>query len=267
MYVNLLFAKTNRNVDSPCFRTFSAKSKTFPPLYIWGQVLCVTVVFAPSTSWYTYLCFFEIPKYPTIILSGMGELVLHHIAPLGRWFPLLPILCMQKREGTFAPRESNQSPDSVLDMFGWHNSIEQWSKLVYGKDGAMVLTVKSISKENGSLWNDLYKVLANAQLMAFLLDLVKFTSIKHDFCCYPITVHCLSYHSLLHYASPKCTTFGWQAPNTLSYTTNMSMYCILYEKMYQYAVYYCHTFYILTPSHPEHPSSAPWASLTPVTGS
>lgn len=110
MYVNLLFAKTNRNVDSPCFRTFSAKSKTFP-LYISEVRFYVSRLSLPRKHHGTPIYVFS--KYPTIILSGMGERVRHHIAPLGRRFPLLPILCMQKREGTFAPRQSNQSPDSV----------------------------------------------------------------------------------------------------------------------------------------------------------
>lgn len=96
----------------------------------------------------------------------------------------------------------------------------------------------------------IYKVLANAQLMAFLLDLVKFTSTKQDFCCYPITVHRLSYHSLLHYASPKCTTFGWQAPNTLSYTTTFKIQICLCTTFYRKNVpVRSHTFYILTPSY------------------
>lgn len=110
-----------------------------------------------------------------------------------------------------------------------------------------------------SLWDDLYnEVLASLSSMTFAF--------------FPITGRCLSYRSVLNYASHKISRFGWQAPNTLCvaklyYHIKNTYTYVLYIAFNkctgtQYIIVIHSTFYILTPSYTY--IEDPWRALSRI---
>ena len=186
----------------------------------------------------------------------MGERVLHHIAPLGPLIRPAPYT-MHAEEGRYIRPDNLIKVPIVFGYVGWENSIGLWSKLVWeGWCHGSYSIVESICKKNDSLWayEMIYIMRSWHPYQAWLL----FFS-RSLFVFFPITGHCLSYRSVLNYASHKISRFGWQAPNTLCVaklyyhiknTYTYALY-IAYNKCTgtQYIIVIHSTFYILTPSY------------------